>query len=259
MFSFAMIFTRETIAACTAGERIVPGFARNQVVAGTTIDDIVSDITQQHFVDTGPQQHVRRRSRRGTAVERSGMQAAMAHVALVLAPAVARPEPSEPAVAERRQSPTEADADSEYNRGMRARVARDWAEAVGAFRQALMLRADFADGGNTVIDQNTASNTVVTMYHTYFNQRNNVVAYARVTNTANAVDNGWAVFGQNANGILLSENPNFYAPLVRGPGNPNTIYYATDRLHRSADGGATNPVVSQAPIVTNAMSAGHTR
>jgi hypothetical protein len=36
---------------------------------------------------------------------------------------------------------------------------------------------------------------------------------------------------------------------VRGPGTPyNTIYYGTDRLHRSADGGATNPTVSQAPI-----------
>ena len=116
---------------------------------------------------------------------------------------------------------------------------------------ATWVRADFGDGGNTVIDQNSPDNTNVTMYHTYFNQRNNVVAYARVVTTALASDGNWTVLGQNANGILLSENPNFYAPLVRGPGNPNTIYYATDRLHRSTDKGATNPVVSQAPIMTS--------
>jgi tetratricopeptide (TPR) repeat protein len=69
-------------------------------------------------------------------------------LSLALAPAVARPEPSEPAVEQRRQSPAVADAESEYNRGMRARVARDWAEAVGAFRQALALRPDFADAWN---------------------------------------------------------------------------------------------------------------
>lgn len=117
---------------------------------------------------------------------------------------------------------------------------------------AAWTRADFGDGGNTVIDQNTASNTVVTMYHTYFNQRNGLVGYARVLNTASAFDGNWAFFGNNANGILLSENPRFYAPLVRGPGNPNPIYYATDRLHRSVDNGVTNPVVSQAPILLSA-------
>ena len=113
---------------------------------------------------------------------------------------------------------------------------------------ATWFRADFGDGGNSVIDQNAPDNTNVTMYHTYFNQRNNLVAYARVTNTASAVDGGWTLIGNNANGILVSENPNFYAPLVRGPGNPNTIYYGSDRLHRSTDNGATNPIVSQAPI-----------
>jgi len=69
-------------------------------------------------------------------------------VAVALIPAAARSEPSSPAVEERRQSPALADADSEYNRGMRARVARDWTEAVIAFRQALALRSDFADAWN---------------------------------------------------------------------------------------------------------------
>jgi hypothetical protein len=110
-------------------------------------------------------------------------------------------------------------------------------------------RIDFGDGGYAVIDQNAPDNSNVTMYHTYFNQRNTQVGYARVVGTANAVQGNWSFRGQNNNGILISENPNFYAPLVRGPGNPNPIYYATDRLHRSTDGGVTNPVVSQAPIV----------
>lgn len=112
-------------------------------------------------------------------------------------------------------------------------------------------RIDFGDGGFAVIDQNAADNVNVTMYHTYFNQRNNLVAYAKVTSTAAAFDGNWGLIGQNANGISTTENVNFYAPLVRGPGSPNTIYYATDRLHRSADGGLTNPVVSQAPIATS--------
>ena len=122
----------------------------------------------------------------------------------------------------------------------------NWYQPAGTW-----IRADFGDGGNTVIDQNSLNNTSVTMYHTYFNQRNSVVAYARVLNTVNASDNNWTLIGQNANGLLLSENPNFYAPLVRGPGNPNTIYYGTDRLHRSTDKGVTNPVVSQAPIAVS--------
>lgn len=113
------------------------------------------------------------------------------------------------------------------------------------------IRADFGDGGFTVIDQNAANTTNVSMYHTYYNSRNALVGYARVTSTASATDNGWSFLGNGSNGIALAENPNFYAPLVRGPGNPNTIYYGTDRLHRSTDGGATNPVVSQAPIAVS--------
>jgi tetratricopeptide (TPR) repeat protein len=75
-----------------------------------------------------------------------GLTAAMAIVAL--APAAARAEPSEPAIEERRQSPALADADSEYNRGVRARVVRDWAAAVAAFREAIAMRGDFPDAWN---------------------------------------------------------------------------------------------------------------
>ena len=72
--------------------------------------------------------------------------AAMAPIALI--PLQSAADPSSPAVEQRRQSPTAADADSEYNRGVRARVARDWAAAVAAFRDALALRGDFPDAWN---------------------------------------------------------------------------------------------------------------
>src|SRR5437016_9707787 len=39
------------------------------------------------------------------------------------------------------------------------------------------------------------------------------------------------------------------APMARGPGNPNTIYFGTDRLYRSTDKGLNNVVASQAPFV----------
>lgn len=117
-------------------------------------------------------------------------------------------------------------------------------------------RADFGDGGFAVIDQNAPDNTNVTMYHTYYNQRSTLVGYGRVFNTPSAFDGNWTLLGQNANGISLTENPNFYAPLVRGPGSPNTIYYGTDKLHRSTDNGTTNPIVSQSPIAVQSGTIG---
>ena len=40
-----------------------------------------------------------------------------------------------------------------------------------------------------------------------------------------------------ANGITCSDNTLFYAPLALGPGTPNTVYFGTDRLYRSANQG----------------------
>lgn len=73
---------------------------------------------------------------------------ALGLAALALAPSLARGEPSSPAVEERRQSPAAADADTEYNRGVRARVMQDWTTAVLAFRQAVSMRGNFADAWN---------------------------------------------------------------------------------------------------------------
>ena len=111
-------------------------------------------------------------------------------------------------------------------------------------------RNDFGDGGFAAIDQNAANTTNVTMYHTYFNQKNGLVGYAFVTSTATASDGNWGFRGcgngvTTANSISCSEDPLFYAPLELGPGNPNTVYYGTNVLHRSTDKGVNNPVVSQ--------------
>jgi tetratricopeptide (TPR) repeat protein len=65
---------------------------------------------------------------------------------LVLAPpGIVAADPSSPAVEERRQPPAVGDADTEYDRGVRARVAQDWPRAADAFHRALALRPEFAD------------------------------------------------------------------------------------------------------------------
>lgn len=115
-------------------------------------------------------------------------------------------------------------------------------------------RADAGDGGYTVIDQNAADTTNVRMYHTYFNQTN-AMAYARTLTTATAVDNGWTLHGCGfagsiANGFTCAASAIlFYAPMEQGPGSPlNTLYFGSDVLYRSADGGTTMTKVSQEPI-----------
>ncbi len=116
-------------------------------------------------------------------------------------------------------------------------------------------RADGGDGGYTLIDQNAADTTNVTLYHTYFNSSGSQILYAHVTGTANAAPGGWTPSGcfgaVSHNGVTCSDSVLFYAPIARGPGSPNAVYLGSDRLYRSADGGANNTVVSQAPIITS--------
>ena len=66
----------------------------------------------------------------------------------VVVPATAPADPSAPAVEQRRQPPAVATAESEYNRGIRARSVKDWPAAEAAFRRALALRAQFPDAWN---------------------------------------------------------------------------------------------------------------
>ena len=105
------------------------------------------------------------------------------------------------------------------------------------------IRADGGDGGYTVIDQNATNTTNVNSYHTYFNATT-LTGYA-VSSTPGGA---WSFRGCNttsANGITCASVINFYAPLERGPGNPNTIYYGADKLWRSANLGANHTAESQ--------------
>ncbi len=127
-------------------------------------------------------------------------------------------------------------------------------------------RIDFGDGGYARIDQTATDATTVTLYHTYFNQTNTLVGFARVNTTACATDGQWAFKGiyggavdttvwcdgstDTFNGITITDAVNFYAPIEIGPGTPNTIYYGSDRLYRSTNKGDTVVVVSQSPIVS---------
>src|SRR5207237_9465393 len=104
------------------------------------------------------------------------------------------------------------------------------------------------------IDQNATDTTNVRMYHTYFNG-SGLQGYGTVATTASASDGAWTFRGRQsagvtANGITCNGSVLFYAPLAKGPGTPNTVYYGTDRLYRSADAGLNNTVVSQNPIVS---------
>ena len=123
-------------------------------------------------------------------------------------------------------------------------------------------RADFGDGGYALIDQNATDTENVTMYHTYFNITGVLIGFGRVLKTSCATEGQWSFRGAESgavdatvhcdgtkdmlNGILLSDPVNFYAPMALGPGNPNTVYFGTNKLYRSTDKGDTMTVVSQA-------------
>jgi len=78
------------------------------------------------------------------------MRAALAAllIALTLGPAPAAAEPSAPAIEPRRQPVPATSADTEYDRGVRARVVKDWTTAEASFRRAIALRVGFADAWN---------------------------------------------------------------------------------------------------------------
>jgi tetratricopeptide (TPR) repeat protein len=67
---------------------------------------------------------------------------------VLMPPAFVAADPSSPAVEQRREPPPAATAESEYHRGLRARVGRDWKTAEAAFRVALSRRAAFPEAWN---------------------------------------------------------------------------------------------------------------
>ncbi|MGH9828333.1 MAG: WD40/YVTN/BNR-like repeat-containing protein, partial [Blastocatellia bacterium] len=113
---------------------------------------------------------------------------------------------------------------------------------------------DFGDGGYTLIDQNATNTKKVLMYHTYFNVPGTFLAFATIGSPISASAGNWTVLGcgsgATSNGIGCSDTAVlFYAPMALGPGNPNTVYFGTDRLYRSPKKGKKMKVVSQGPIV----------
>ena len=76
------------------------------------------------------------------------LPAVVAVLALSANPALADPSESSPVVEERRQSPAEASAQTEYLRGVRARVVADWPAAESAFRDAIVLEPAHAEAWN---------------------------------------------------------------------------------------------------------------
>jgi photosystem II stability/assembly factor-like uncharacterized protein len=137
-------------------------------------------------------------------------------------------------------------------------------------------RADFGDGGFALIDQTSNSTENVTMYHTYYNAKTVLIGFARVKKASCATESQWAFrgsavgvlpggglpivlpvvgsqvcdgsSGQNENGILLTDDVNFYAPMALGPPVTGSVgdvlYFATDKLYRSIDQGDNMVAVS---------------
>ncbi len=108
------------------------------------------------------------------------------------------------------------------------------------------------DGGYAIIDNNAQDTTNVLMYHTFFNQTNSQIGFERAANTAANADgqlSGWTFRGCSGttsnNGIVCGDKVLFYAPMAQGPGNPNTLYFGTERLYRSINRGDTMTIASQ--------------
>jgi len=136
-------------------------------------------------------------------------------------------------------------------------------------------RVDFGDGGYALIDQNATNTTNVTMYHTYFNATGVLIGFARVLKTSCATEGQWSFKGaytppidptvhcdgttDTFNGISLSDPVNFYAPMALGPGNPNQVYFGTDKLYRSINKGDSMTIVSQTfPSIVSAIGISRT-
>jgi hypothetical protein len=143
--------------------------------------------------------------------------------------------------------------------------AQDAPPFTGAPASGTWLSAEGGDGGFALIDSNSDL-TNITMYHTFFNQQNNIILFDRaLTRACLGTKDGW-----ETRGFILGAAPDpspscdgtafylpngigndvvlFYAPMALGPGNPNTLYFGTDRLYRSTDRGDTMVLASQAPL-----------
>lgn len=112
------------------------------------------------------------------------------------------------------------------------------------------VRATGGDGGQSLIDTNAADTVTVTAYHTFFNQTGTQIGYQRISTfnaggtTQTGTFRGCTGAGTQT-GINCADAVLFYAPLSKGPGNPNSTYIGTTKLYRSADRGDNHLTVSQ--------------
>jgi superkiller protein 3 len=77
------------------------------------------------------------------------MRARVIGIAVMLAlaaPSVYADTPNPPT--QMRQEPKAPDGEAEYNRGVRARVVKDWVTAIDAFKKVVTARPKFADAWN---------------------------------------------------------------------------------------------------------------
>ncbi len=113
------------------------------------------------------------------------------------------------------------------------------------------FHSDFGDGGQSLIDQSTPSR----MFHTYFNQTNNLMGPAKSTTGGSGGPGSWAFvgayfgYGPNYyNGLDPTDPVSFYAPIAEHPAfTPNVIYFGSNKLYRSAD---PLPTLSKTPSWT---------
>jgi peptidase C25-like protein len=137
------------------------------------------------------------------------------------------------------------------------------------------VSAESGDGGFALIDQSATDTINVTMYHTFFNQANNFIGFDRTNlGACLAVKDSWEFRGAGfandptpscdgtaftaSNGINVADTVLFYAPMALGPGgagNPNTLYFGTNKIYRSTDRGDTMTAVSQTLVAGVAVSA----
>ncbi len=144
--------------------------------------------------------------------------------------------------------------DREYMTGGTQDNGTEFRRANGTWTQMAL-----GDGGYTLIDRNATDTTNVTIYHTYYNKKNVQILFERVTTTAAAEAKNWVTLGAfldsnrnctSNNGINCSDSVLFYAPMALGPGNPNTVYFGTDRLYRSTNKGDTMTVVGSVASIS---------
>ncbi|HEY0078712.1 MAG TPA: hypothetical protein VGB73_08700 [Pyrinomonadaceae bacterium] len=114
-------------------------------------------------------------------------------------------------------------------------------------------RTDYGDGGFALIDQSSTGTTTVRQYHTYWNAvgAGGLVAFG--TTTSPTAFENWSAYGCGGvtNGLSCNDTAVlFYAPMALGPGTPNTLYFGTDRLYRTANPTGRMSVVSQKPLVS---------